>query len=346
MSLPRVKRAISKSRSVKGIANLTRTKTEPRVSTGVKSAPSHSSRAEASLPSGGGGGGSDGRKDRDYDGDDGDDDDDKKKKKPRHSSNDSSGSSEKKTKEKKKKKSKKNKKGSSDDTDDRRRYGESNRRRGREWRAEDFRGPASSGPTRIPGPIFIPEHIRMDFLVKLGSLYGDKLIDQDSDLTEWDDYYDYTEDRQTIKWWKCMLRWFQTQDMEAVLNAFNEAASLRMEAEVNEEDDDDVQMDWGDDHREKNSRKDERRRRSREKIPPKSKRRDPSPPSDPSDDEGSGCDSDESENDSFIDPLLAKAMGKKAKNTKRGNHDQDDRHRDSGKPRAKRTPKGLPGHPK
>eukprot|EP00971_Amphidinium_carterae_P001475 29446-Amphidinium_carterae.1 len=58
---------------------------------------------------------------------------------------------------------------------------------------------------------------------------------------------------------------------------------------VNEDDDEDVQMDWGDDHKEKKGRKDERRRRSREKKTSKPKKRDPSPPSDPSDDEGSDC---------------------------------------------------------
>eukprot|EP00971_Amphidinium_carterae_P058250 1152255-Amphidinium_carterae.1 len=80
--------------------------------------------------------------------------------------------------------------------------------------------------------------------------------------------------------------------MEAVLTAFSEAASLRMEAEVNEEEDDNVQMDWGDDHEERSDRRDERRRRIHEKKPSKPKKRDPSPPSDPSDDERSDCDSD------------------------------------------------------
>eukprot|EP00971_Amphidinium_carterae_P082377 1628673-Amphidinium_carterae.1 len=59
--------------------------------------------------------------------------------------------------------------------------------------------------------------------------------------------------------------------------------------DVNEDDDEDVQIDRGNDHKEKKGRNEEGRRRSREKKTSKPKKRRPSPPNDPSDDEGSDC---------------------------------------------------------
>eukprot|EP00971_Amphidinium_carterae_P288380 5725216-Amphidinium_carterae.1 len=169
----------------------TRTTTQTKANTKVKSSVANSTRGGSSMPSNKGSifGGDD--KDGSDDDEDGDDKK-KKKKKDHHSSSDYSDSDEKSKKKKrktsKKKKTKKARKSLSRDR-------KVKKKTGRFWGGpDDGKHPwdkrEDEDPSRIPGPSYIPEAVRIEMLTHLRSYYNEGLLTGVEDIPSFIGFFD------------------------------------------------------------------------------------------------------------------------------------------------------------
>eukprot|EP00971_Amphidinium_carterae_P067218 1330615-Amphidinium_carterae.2 len=173
------------------------------------------------------------------------------KKKDRHSSTDSSSSSEKKKKKKKSKKKKKKKKNKKKKKSKKKKktFQKKKKKKSDEeydsgdeyrWKPKSMFGSTDDGsrpwneltqdPDRIPGPSYVPEEQRIEFLRIIESLSYENLIQNHEDfkvLVSLVDYHDSMDDPWIGKWWRVMLKWLSHQELETVLGQYYEVMCRR-----------------------------------------------------------------------------------------------------------------------
>eukprot|EP00971_Amphidinium_carterae_P325858 6456377-Amphidinium_carterae.1 len=288
----------------------------------------------------------------------------KKKKKDHHSSTDSSDSDEKSNKKKKRKKSNKKKKKSKKSVSRDRKV----KKKGyKSWGApDDGRHPwdrrEEDDPSRIPGPSFIPEDVRVEMLLQIRSFWHEGLLTCTDDIHGLLDFYDDHKENYS-RYWRLLLRWLTFQDIADVVDRFDHAMMLRgegMDDEPAEEqhvsDEEEVQ------HEREEVRSKASHKKKDKKDHKKSKEGRRSPSKEPEE-----SDKEEEDATGLLDPAIAMTLGKtkkkgtSSKDVPSGKKDKTSKGHESGKPKPKMKSRDggkpgdgddsdddsdMPGHPK